>query len=129
MRHWRVSLKIFFDGGCRPNPGEMESAVVVRGMTHRRSHGHGSSEQAEWLALLHALEVAGTLGIGAVEVLGDSASVINQANGITRCRDPELQRCLAVFQREASRFGRLRVRRIKRTQNLAGIALDQAANR
>ena len=24
-------LKIYFDGGCQPNPGAMEGAVVVRG--------------------------------------------------------------------------------------------------
>ena len=124
----RVLVKIFFDGGCRPNPGEMETAVVGRGKVYHQRLGFGSSEQAEWLALLHALKVARLLGAPVVHALGDSASVINQANGLSKCRDPELQRCLAAFREEAGLFERLRVRHIKRTQNLAGIALARARN-
>lgn len=106
----------------------METAVVARGALYRRKLGHGSSEQAEWLALLHALEVAKSLGSRDVVALGDSVSVINQANGTSKCRDPELQRFLATFEQEAGRFERLRVRHVKRTQNLAGIALAKAVN-
>ena len=121
-------MKIFFDGGCRPNPGEMETAVVAGGKLYHQRLGFGSSEQAEWLALLHAVEVAKSLGASVVDAVGDSASVINQANGLSKCRDPELQRCLAAFKEEVPLFERLRVRHIKRTQNLAGIALAQARN-
>ncbi len=117
-------VKVFFDGGCRPNPGEMETAVVARGkLYHRGSLGHGSSEHAEWLALLDALRVAKSLGASTVEALGDSASVINQARGLSRSTKPELRSCLHLFEEEARHFVRLRVRYIKRTQNLAGIAL------
>ena len=104
----------------------MESAVVARGILYRRTGlGHGTSEHAEWLALLHALDVARDLGASDVELLGDSASVINQANGVTRCRASELRRCLATFHEHAPGFTRLRVRHIRRTQNLAGIALGR----
>ena len=121
------ALKIFFDGGCRPNPGEMETAVVARGILHHRTElGHGSSEQAEWLALLDALQVAKELGATIVEALGDSASVINQVRGVSKCRKPEHRRCLEAFEEEAGHFASLRVRRVKRTQNLAGIALAKA---
>ncbi len=123
-------VKVFFDGGCRPNPGEMETAVVARGkLYHQRNLGHGSSEHAEWLALLHALKVARSLGESTVEAMGDSASVINQARRLSRSTKPELQSCLHVFQEEARHFLRLRVRYIKRTQNLAGIALANHRNR
>jgi ribonuclease HI len=121
------AIKVFFDGGCRPNPGEMETAVVARGILHHRTGlGHGSSEQAEWLALLDALQVAKALGATIVEALGDSASVINQATGTSKCRKPELRRCLEAFEEEACHFASLRVRHVKRTQNLAGIALARA---
>jgi ribonuclease HI len=121
-------VKLFFDGACRPNPGEMQLAVVAAGKTYHKSGlGYGSSEEAEWLALLHAVEIASTLGLNDVLLLGDSASVINQVSGKTRCGNAELQRHLTLFKEKAERFSRLRTRHIKRTQNLAGIALGKLA--
>ena len=108
----------------------METAVVARGTLHSRTGlGHGTSDLAEWLALLHALDVAKELGALQVELLGDSASVVSQANGIVKCRGEEFQSCLAAFHRQAPEFDRLRVRHIRRTQNLAGIALAKARGR
>jgi len=104
----------------------MQVAVVAAGKTyHKPNLGYGSSEEAEWLALLYALEIAKMLGLGDPLLLGDSASVINQANGGTRCRSPELQQHLASYNERAERLSNLRLRHIKRTQNLAGIALQK----
>ena len=116
-----LPLKIFVDGGCRPNPGEMQVAVVARGVVHHFAGlGQGSSEQAEWLALLHGLRIAKTAGERDIVLLGDSASVIAQANGQAKCRNAEF---FEQFQGQAATFERVRVRYVKRTQNLAGIAL------
>ncbi|HLL59315.1 MAG TPA: reverse transcriptase-like protein [Allosphingosinicella sp.] len=121
-------MKLFFDGACRPNPGEMQLAVVTGGKCyHKTGLGYGSSEEAEWLALLHSLEIASVLGLSEALLLGDSASVINQANGKTRCRSTVLQQHLASYNEKAERFSNLRLRHIKRTQNLAGIAIQKLA--
>ena len=100
----------------------------MRGAAHFRSDlGEGSSVDAEWRALLHALEVALAAGETDVVLLGDSASVIDQAKGVARRRlaaDAE-----ARFTGLVGRFDRLQFRRIKRTQNLAGIALEQGHRR
>lgn len=118
--------KIYFDGGARPNPGAIETAVVLRGQVHRRAGpAPGSSSQAEWRALLYALEIARDAGESEIILLGDSRFVVDQANGVTKCRDPELALCLATFRDQAASFSSLRVRHIKRSQNLAGIALDR----
>jgi ribonuclease HI len=123
-------LKIFFDGGCRPNPGRMEIAVVARGRVfHKPDAGDGSSEEAEWLALLEALRVATSLGATAVQLRGDAASVINQANRRTKSRTPQSRRYLSTFDELSGSFETLRIRHIRRTQNLAGIALDAQAFR
>lgn len=118
-------LKIFFDGGCRPNPGRMEAAVVVRGVTHHLPDlGHGTSADAEWLALIAALRLAQALGEPDFVLLGDSATIIDQANGVSKCRSPTLQEHLKTFEA----IGGIRpaqIRRIGRSQNLAGIALEQ----
>ena len=85
-------LKIYFDGGCRPNPGRMETAVVARGLTyHQADCGFGSNNDAEWLALIHATEVALSIGVCDVLFLGDSAVVVGQANGALKCRNAALQ--------------------------------------
>jgi len=115
-------LKIFFDGGCQPNPGMMEAAVVARGVAHHFPDlGHGTNNDAEWLALIAALRVAHSLGINDFVLLGDSATVIDQANG-GKCRSPSLQAHFDTFMALGGARP-VRIRRIARAQNLAGIAL------
>ena len=117
-------LRIFFDGGCRPNPGMMEIAAVARGVTYRDSNlGHGGSEESEWLALLHAARIAVQLGVDDVELVGDSRSVINQAAGVTKCRDAGSRRHLAAYRDAAAAIPKVRLRYVPRSKNLAGIAL------
>lgn len=102
--------------------------MVARGQSHiRRDLGHGSNHEAEWLALIHAIELARALGVTDIVLIGDSANVVRQANGSMKCRGPVIEACLLRFQEHAAHFARLRVRYVRRAQNLAGIALDAAA--
>ena len=117
-------LKIFFDGGCRPNPGRIEVAAVARGIAHIRDDlGQGSNTEAEWLALIHALELALVLGERDFELIGDATSVIDQANGLAKCRSEALRAHLERFRALALLCPPARVRWIGRAQNLAGIVL------
>lgn len=116
-------LKIFFDGGCRPNPGRMEAAVVIRGVVHLFDDlGIGSCEDAEWLALIHALETARTQGLINLELIGDARQVIAQANHILHHRRSASGHP-ARFLEIARQLPPARIRWIRRAQNLAGIAL------
>ena len=103
----------------------MEAAVVARGVTHHFPDlGHGTNNDAEWCALIAALEVAQGLGIDDFVLLGDAATVIHQANGVWKCRSTALQGHLARFEA----MGGVRptqIRKVARTQNLAGIALER----
>jgi len=120
------ALKIFFDGGCRPNPGNMETAVVARGVTYINSNvGYGTNNDAEWLALIYAVEIAKAIGARDIMMLGDSALVVSQANGTANCRNADFQAHLARFQSISCRFDRIKIRKTPRNQNLAGIALAQ----
>ena len=115
--------KVFFDGGCRPNPGAMETAVVVRGaLYHAPDIGYGTNTDAEWLALIAALRIAQALDLADFELRGDSATVINQATGLWTCRSADLARHLRAFQ-DLIGEAPPRIRKISRSQNLAGIAL------
>lgn len=118
-------LKVYFDGGCRPNPGRIEVAAVLRGTANLRDDlGNGTNGDAEWLALIHALERALASGAAAFDLIGDSRSVIEQANGRIKARSAADKAHLARFQSLLEGSATVRVRWIKREQNLAGIVLN-----
>ena len=118
----RARVKVFFDGGYRPSPVGMATAVVVRGHAYfQRDLGPGSSMDAEWLALIHAVTIAGELGLTDVVFLGDSLAVIGQANGTAKCRGAYRRHLEALKLASPSPH----IRYVKRTQNLAGIALER----
>ncbi|MDR7058569.1 MULTISPECIES: reverse transcriptase-like protein [unclassified Sphingopyxis] len=116
-------IKIYFDGGCRPNPGKMETAVVTGGAAMVvRDAGIGSSMDAEWLALIAALRLAQDLGLTNFVLLGDAAAVVGQANDVVRARGDAAAH-LAAFRALVGDGPVPNIRHVKRTQNLAGIAL------
>ncbi|AHE53340.1 hypothetical protein NX02_08080 [Sphingomonas sanxanigenens DSM 19645 = NX02] len=117
-------MTFYFDGGCRPNPGPMEAAVVVGGSVHLRDGlGIGDNNQAEWLALLFAAELAVAAGATDVLFVGDSTLVVEQARGRWRCRSAQLQPYVAAFGVAAAGISRVRLKQVPRSKNLAGIAL------
>lgn len=119
----RRRLKVFFDGGCRPNPGRIEAAVVVRGVSHLFDDmGLGTNSDAEWLALICALKLSQSLGLHNTELIGDAVEVIQQANCALR-NGHALPGHAATFLALATQHPPARIRWIKREQNLAGIAL------
>ena len=121
-------VKLFFDGGWRPATG-METAVVVRGQEYvRQGLGPGSAMEAEWLALIHAVEVARELGLEEPVFLGDSLAVVSQAGGTVRCRRDHADHFQA-FAALQPPSGKRRIRHVKRSQNLAGVALARRHER
>lgn len=121
MKHRPI---FFFDGGCRPNPGPMEAAVVHRGRAYfRDDQGSGDNNQAEWLALLFAVEIAAAEKAADALFIGDSAVVVFQAGGVWPCRSPQLQPYLAAYRAAVAGLPGARVRQVPRSRNLAGIAL------
>ncbi|WP_454886710.1 reverse transcriptase-like protein [Sphingomonas oryzagri] len=121
-------MKIFFDGGSRPATG-MEVAIVVGGRSVvRRDLGPGSSMDAEWLALIEAMRHACEYQIVDPLLLGDAAAVIAQASGSARC-PPSCAGHLEMFRALPRPPGRVRIRYVKRSQNLAGIALARLHDR
>ena len=119
-------LKIFFDGGSRPNPGPMEAAVVARGQSYFFDQlGEGTSSDAEWLALCLALDVAHTLGVEFFDLIGDSRSIVDQATGAAPCRGLSARNYHERFRAASAIQAPRRIRWVPRHQNLAGIALSR----
>ena len=125
-----AKLKIYFDGGARPNPGPIEVAVVIRGVAHVfEGIGLGTNSDAEWQALICALRLAQADGAANYELIGDAAHIIAQANGTQKCRDTASKAHFEAFKELAAANAPARIRWIKRQQNLAGIALAQRHER
>lgn len=118
--------KIFFDGGCRPNPGPIVTCIVHRGQAIiRRDHGVGDSCMAEWTALIEAARHAMTLPGQDLLLIGDSATVLAQARGDQRIGSPDLAALAAEYRAIIHDRSDLHLRWIRRGQNLAGIALER----
>jgi ribonuclease HI len=116
-------LKVFFDGGCRPNPGPIEIAVVAGGQVRiDRDLGTGTNTDAEWLALISALRIVRALGSMNFVLLGDAMHVIGPATGAVPCRG-DARVHLDTFLALVGAEGAPPIRYVRRTQNLAGIAL------
>ncbi|MFD2579795.1 ribonuclease HI [Novosphingobium colocasiae] len=85
----RRRVKVYFDGGCRPNPGRMEGAVVIRGEAILfPDMGTGNNTDAEWLALIRALETAQARGLQEFELIGDALEIIREANRALKGKHP-----------------------------------------
>ena len=122
-------VKIFFDGGCRPNPGAMATAVVIGGAALiDHDAGEGTAMEAEWLALIAALRLAKARGLSDFILVGDALAVIEQAMGRVPCRGDHV-RHLATFRELVGPGPGPRIHHVGRAQNLAGVALERAMTR
>ncbi|MDD5251637.1 MAG: ribonuclease HI family protein [Patescibacteria group bacterium] len=90
-------LVIHTDGGARGNPGPAGLGVFIQDENgrvvkeHSRYLGETTNNQAEYRALVDALEHAKELGATEVECLLDSELVVRQMNGQYKVRDADLQ--------------------------------------
>ncbi len=85
-------IQIYFDGGCKPNPGNMEICIVIIGDGAPQPMtvfdlGYGTNNIAEWSALLWAASIAKERGYKNVEFLGDNITVINQASNLWKIKE------------------------------------------
>ncbi len=118
---------IYFDGGCVPNPGMMEAAIVSDNEViceHYPDLGYGTCNVAEWIGLIKAITAAVTLD-EPVRIMGDSMLIINQANGVWRTKDANLQRYRAEYLFIlATAKHPIEVRHIGRKLNMAGLYIS-----
>lgn len=122
-------MRLYFDGGCKPNPGKMEVAVVSDDGTikeHARVHD-GTNNEAEWLAFLWACTIAIDKGLNArpLSILGDSKLVISQAQGVWKVKQPSLAVFRDEFLKLQPEFKQLRLLHVLRDANPAGHYIEQ----
>ncbi len=115
-------MKIYFDGGCRPNPGIREIAVCSEdGSVQLHDYiGYGTNNEAEWIALLWAMSVAIEKKFSNFEIIGDSSLVINQANGFWKIKKDAFLPFFDEFMEMKAALPEFNLRYVPRDSNLAG---------
>lgn len=87
---------VYFDGASRGNPGPAAVGWVIvtgDGIAAEGSDriGRATNNQAEYEALLHALDAAADFGFDSLQIRGDSQLVVKQVKGAWNTNDPELR--------------------------------------
>jgi ribonuclease HI len=87
---------VYFDGACHGNPGPASVGYVIvngDGIVAEGGHtiGRATNNQAEYEALVAALEVAVDAGADELVIRGDSQLVVKQVRGEWNTNDPNLR--------------------------------------
>lgn len=122
------------DGGSRGNPGPAGIGVVLEDAdtqevveTHAVYLGVTTNNQAEYKAVVLALERAQALAAEELEVVADSELLVKQANGEYRVKNPGLQPLYAKIKFLEHHFRRVSYRHVRRALNKAADALANQA--
>lgn len=129
-----MHVTIYADGCCRPNPGEASYGAVLHlpdgsEVEINGRLGPGTSNTAEWGALIAALRRAAEIGATGLDVRMDSRLVIEQASGRWKPKQPRMRELCAEAHRHAQPFERVSYTWIPREMNrhadrLASLALE-----
>ena len=123
------------DGAARGNPGPAAIGVVIEDEQGRtvyeasRALGVRTNNEAEYLALITALEYLRDIRPAEVEFLLDSELVVKQLNGQYKVKEPRLQSLHGQAIMLLNVVGKHRIRHVRRKDNaradeLANEALD-----
>jgi ribonuclease HI len=114
-------LIIYTDGGARGNPGPAGIGVVIKkgDETHRfkRYIGEATNNQAEYRAVILALEKAKDLGGEELEFYLDSELVVKQLNREYRVKDADLAPLFVEIHNRSLAFKKITWRHVRRELN------------
>jgi probable phosphoglycerate mutase len=127
-----MRVTIQFDGSSNPNPGRMGIGVVLDGPDgyHKEVSealdGRGTSNVAEYRALIRGLEEAKAAGATELFIRGDSSLVIQQVLGRFRVKQPHLKPLHKRVLELMKEFADVEVQWVPREQNKMADALSYA---
>ena len=125
-------LIIFTDGASQGNPGQAAIGAVIEDGQGKvisrisRRIGHATNNQAEYTAIIAALEEASRLGAEEVEVRADSELVVKQFNGRYKVKKATLR---PLYQKVVQLAGPLKVFTITHVPRAQNREADRLANR
>ena len=129
-------LIVHTDGGARGNPGPAGIGVYITDesgqtvMEHSRYIGETTNNQAEYTAVIDALEHCKTLGADEVEFFLDSELVVRQLNHQYKVRDAGLAPLFLRVWNLSTGFRAVRFTHVRRESNkeadkLVNLAIDR----
>jgi len=123
---------IYVDGASRGNPGPAAIAAIVQDEKGKpiaslsRRIGTTTNNEAEYRAIIAALQKAVSLGVREVELKSDSELVVKQLNGSYRVKSAGLKSLYQEVKKLQSFLERLTITHISRRQNTKA---DRLANK
>jgi ribonuclease HI len=124
---------LYTDGASRGNPGPAAIGAVIKDGQGRvlgkisRRIGRTTNNQAEYQAVIAALEEAIRLGVAGVVIKSDSELVVKQINGRYRVKNPALKPLHQRVRELQSLFQSFAIASIPRRQNIEADRLSNAA--
>lgn len=124
--------QVYTDGGARGNPGPSGVGVVIvhDGQTVKTLSnyiGEGTNNQAEYRAVITALDALRELGAKHVDFFLDSELVVSQLNRKFKVKDAELAKLFVRVWNACQQFTRVTFSWIPREQNHHADALVNEA--
>ena len=116
-------LIIYTDGAALGNPGQAAIGAVIKDGQGQvisrisRRIGHATNNQAEYTAIIAALEKAISLGAEEVKLNSDSELVVKQINGSYRVKKPSLKPLYLKVKQLQSQLQGFSITHIPRQQN------------
>lgn len=126
-------VKVFSDGAARGNPGPAAIAYSIYDESGAcidsgaRSIGKATNNEAEYQALLLAMERACVHCADTAHFFLDSELVVRQVNGVYRARDERMRDCLKKVLVKARCFREIRVIHVPR-ENAGARHVDKMVN-
>lgn len=121
------------DGSADPNPGPAAIGATIKDRHGKliasisQSIGRATSNQAEYRAIIAALEKAAELGAAQVDIRSDSELVVRQLNGQYRVKKATLRLLYQEVISLLSHFRGVTITHIPREQNTEADSLANAA--
>jgi ribonuclease HI len=126
-------VTIYTDGASRGNPGPAAIGVIIKDETGKvvtsisQRLGVTTNNQAEYHAIITALEKALTLGARHVVLKSDSELIVKQINGLYKIKNIALRPLYQEAVRLIGSFDSFSISYIPRAQNAAADALANQA--
>jgi len=102
-------LEVYTDGASRGNPGPASYGIVFTDgeeilHTDTGFLGTATNNQAEYTAVINALDIAIEAGLDRIDLHSDSQLMINQLNGDWQVKDRQLQQLYRTVQDRLDRI-------------------------
>ncbi len=124
---------IYADGASQGNPGPAAIGGTIKDEEERllasisQRIGRATNNQAEYRALIAALEKAISLGVSETDVYSDSELIVRQINGNYRVKNASLKPLYQRVKQLQSQLDRFTITHIPRWLNTEADKLAEAA--